>query len=463
MVKLQVFIIACVMASFSSTAATPKPNLVLFLADDCSYVDIGVYGSKDSKTPNIDKFASEGIRFTKGYQAAPMCSPTRHNLYTGIWPVKSGAYPNHTMAYDGTKSIVHHLKPAGYRVALVGKTHILPDATFPFERIPTMQGQEINFAAIDTFISSCIKSNTPFCLFVATNQPHEPWTKGDASMFNPQKLTLPPFYVDTEMTRIAFSKYLAEINYMDSEFGTLLNKIDKFGQRDNTVVVYLSEQGNSLPFAKWTCYDVGVRSAYIVRWPGKIKPGVVSDAIVEYNDITPTFVDIAGAKPVSEMDGKSILPLLLQKENKGKRYTYSLQTTRGIARGSDFFGIRSVADSKYRYIVNLTPEVPFKNLTTIDPIFLDWLKVAETDKKAKEITMKYQYRPSIELYDIENDIYCLNNLAEHSAYKKVIKRMDKALKKWMDECGDKGQQTELDARKRHPGKNKENTNPRNHK
>jgi uncharacterized sulfatase len=439
--------------TLSAWGSSPKPNLVLFLADDCSYFDIGVYGSKDSGTPNINRFAAEGIRFTRGYQAAPMCSPTRHNLYTGIWPVITGAYPNHTTAYEGTKSIVHHLKPAGYRVALIGKTHVLPQSTFPFEYIPTMEGQEINFAPIDTFITSCARSNTPYCMFVATNQPHEPWNKGDASLFNPGKIALPPFYVDTETTRNEFCKYLAEVNYMDDEFGRMLRKIDQHKQQDNTVVVYLSEQGNSLPFAKWTCYDVGVRSAFIVRWPGKIVPGTVSGAIVEYCDIVPTFTAIAGLKPVCKVSGRSILPLLLQQKKEGKKYTYSLQTTKGIVAGSEYFGIRSVADRKYRYIINLTPEMTFKNLTTSDPLFQEWLKVAETDEKAKELTWKYQHRPAVELYNLENDRYCLTNLAQDRVYKKVIAGMDKALRGWMKECGDKGQETELDAWKHKPGKN----------
>ena len=90
-----------------------QPNLVLFIADDCSYYDLGCYGSVDSKTPNIDNFATQGVRFTQAYQAAPMSSPTRHNLYTGLWPVGSGAYPNHTCADQGTLSVVHHLHPIG--------------------------------------------------------------------------------------------------------------------------------------------------------------------------------------------------------------------------------------------------------------------------------------------------------------------------------------------------------------
>jgi len=429
-----------------------KPNMVLFLADDCSYYDIGVYGSKDSKTPNIDKFAAEGMLFTKGYQAAPMSSPTRHNLFTGLWPVKTGAYPNHTMANVGTNSIVQHLRPAGYRIALIGKLHISPESVFPFEYVSLTKTNDIDFEAVDSFIASCTKSNTPFCLFVTSNQPHSPWDKGDATQFDPDKVSLPPFYVDTKKICSEFCKYLAEVNYMDNEFGKLLAKIDKYRQREKTAVVYLSEQGNSLPFAKWTCYEAGVHSAYLARWPGKIKPGSISNAIVEYGDITPTFVEIAGVKPVSKMDGKSIVSVLMRKEKEHKKYTFSIQTTRGIIRGSDYYGIRSVADKKFRYILNLTPESTFTNATIDAAIFKEWLALSKLNSKAKELTHKYQHRPAEELYNIENDPYCMINLAEDMQYAEVATEMDKVLKQWMVECGDKGQETELEAFKHMPKK-----------
>ena len=428
----------------------PKPNLVLFLADDCSYIDLGAYGSKDSKTPNIDRFAQEGMLFTKGYQAAPMSSPTRHNLYTGLWPVKSGAYPNHTMANEGTNSIVQHLKPAGYRIALIGKSHVYPQSVFPFEYVPLTSTNDLDYNAIDKFIASCTSSNTPFCLFVTSNQPHTPWNKGDASKYDPKSLTLPPYYVDTENLRKDLCKYHAEINYMDAEFGKVLGIIDQYKKRDNTAVVFLSEQGNSLPFAKWTCYDMGVHSAYIVRWPGKIKPGSVSNALVEYCDIAPTFVEMAGTKPVSKMDGKSILPVLLGKKNEHKQYTFSMQTTRGIGKGSDYYGIRSVADKKYRYILNLTPSETFKNAATNSISFKEWLNLASTNQKARELTHKYQHRPAQELYDLENDPFCMTNLADRQEYTKTIAKLNSVLKKWMDSCGDKGQETEMEALKHMP-------------
>lgn len=440
--------------SFSFAQQTIQPNFVLFIADDCSYYDLGCYGSVDSKTPNIDNFATQGVRFTQAYQAVPMSSPTRHNLYTGLWPVRSGAYPNHTCANKGTLSIVHHLRPLGYKVALIGKSHIKPKSVFPFDLYIANDKGELHFEAIQKFISDCKEKGQPFCLFVASDQPHTPWNKGDASQFNPDKLTLAPMYVDIPETRQEFTKYLAEVNFMDQEFGSVLSILDQEKVSEQSVVVYLSEQGNSLPFAKWTCYDAGVHSACIVRWPGVIKPGSVSDALVEYVDIVPTFVDIAGGKTQAKVDGESFKQVLMGKKKEHKKYSFSLQTTRGIIKGPEYYGIRSVYDGRYRYIVNLTPEAIFKNTMTDTPLFKEWKQLAETDAHARAMTTKYQHRPAIELYDVKNDPYCMNNLAENAKYSSIITQLDTELKKWMKECGDEGQATEMRAFEHMPSKQK---------
>ena len=406
--------------SLSFAQQTEKPNFLLFIADDCSHYDLGCYGSVDSKTPNIDHFATQGVRFTQAYQAVPMSSPTRHNLYTGLWPVRSGAYPNHTCDNEGTLSVVHHLQPLGYKVALIGKSHIAPKSVFPFDLyVPPLKGGDLNFEAIQKFISGCKAKGEPFCLFVEL-----------------------------------FTHYLAEINYMDQEFGNVLSILDKEKMTDKSVVVYLSEQGNSLPFAKWTCYDAGVHSACIVRWPGVVKPGSVSDALVEYVDIVPTFVDIIGGKPQAKVDGESFKPVLTGKKKAHKKYSFSLQTTRGINAGSPYYGIRSVYDGRYRYIVNLTPEATFQNVETKSPLFKEWKRLAETDSHAKAMTTKYQHRPAIELYDVKNDPYCMKNLAEDAKQASTISRLDKELKRWMKDCGDEGQPTEMRAFEHMPGKRK---------
>ena len=422
-----------------------KPNIVFMLADDCSYWDIGTYGSKDAITPNIDQLAEDGMKFTKCYQSAPMCSPTRHNLYTGLYPVKTGAYPNHTMANEGTKSVVQYLKPLGYRVALAGKRHIKPESIFAFEYLT--DGNKVDeYPKIDAFVKDATLKGQPFCLFFCSKEPHTPWDKGDPSLFPPQQLTLPPFFVDTKDTREDFSRYLAEINYLDWQVGKVLEILKSNHIEENTLVIFASEQGNNFPFAKWTCYDVGVHSAFIARWPGKIEPGSVSNALIEYSDVLPTMIEVAGGFPPNDLDGESLLNVFSGEKKEHKNYAFSLQTTRGINNGSDHYGIRSVVTDKYRYIYNLTPEVPFKNnVTEKFPWWKSWLKVAENDSFAAQLVKKYQYRPATELYDIDLDPYNMKNLAEDPTYSDTVDVMHSKLMTWMDECGDKGQETEMEA------------------
>jgi len=427
--------------SFGSGKAA-KPNFVFIIADDCTFRDIGCYGGQ-AYTPNIDKLASEGMRFTQCFQSAPMCSPTRHNIYTGLYPVKSGAYPNHTFAKEGTKSVVHYLKPLGYRVALSGKKHINPKEIFPFE----YSGKDNNpdFAAIEKFIKECKQRETPFCLFACSNEPHSPWNKGDASRYDATKLKLPPYFVDTKETRENMTRYLAEITYYDGQVGQTLALLDKYNLADNTLVIVVSEQGSSFPFGKWTCYDTGLQSAFIARWPGKIKPGIVSNALIEYVDVLPTYIEAAGGTPPSILDGKSLLPVLLGKTKVHKKYVFGEMTTRGINNGSDYFGIRSIRSNRFKYVWNFTPEIKFRNACTNSNIFKSWQEKAATDADAADKVRRYQHRPKEELYDITKDQYEWNNLADNPEYAAVKAELRSRLLKWMQDMGDKGQQTELEA------------------
>ncbi|MDX1285622.1 MAG: sulfatase, partial [Draconibacterium sp.] len=348
-----------------------KPNFVFILADDCTNWDIGCYGSPDSKTPNIDKLASEGIKFTRCYQAAPMCSPTRHNIYTGLYPVKTGAYPNHTMVDEGVQSVVQYLKPLGYRVALSGKTHISPKSVFDFEYLGKAKNPD--FKLVDEFITDAKSKGEPFALYLTSNEPHGPYDKGDPSMFNPSKITLPPNLVDTKKTRETFCKYLAEINYLDGQVGEAMALLEKHGLEENTLIIFASEQGSGFPFAKWTLYEAGVKSALIAKWPGKIKPGIVSNSIIEYADILPTFIELAGGE-MPELDGKSLLPVFDDESQGIKEFSFSIHTTRGINDGSDYYGIRAVVDENYRFIWNLTPEVEFLNTVNNKPTLVGFWK-----------------------------------------------------------------------------------------
>ena len=452
---------------FSSTVFGEKPNLVLIVADDCTYLDLGVYGGQ-AKTPTLDKLAKQGMKFSRCFQAAPMCSPTRHNIYTGIYPVKSGAWPNHTRVYPGTKSVVHYLRDAGYRVALSGKTHIGPEDSFPFEYSREFQSSDPYssnpYPEIDRLLTESKKSNTPFCLVACSNEPHTPYSKGDASSYDPSQLQLPPTFVDTFNTRNEYARYLAEISYFDAQCAALLELLETHGFTENTLVMVISEQGSGFPFAKWTCYELGLASAMIARWPGKIEPDSKTDALVEYVDITPTFLDAAGLETQETMDGRSFLPVLTGVETEHKTYTYGVHTTRGTGSGSENYGVRSAGTKTHRYIRNLNHNEIFKNVVTRPggdkaDFWMSWIEKGRAgDQHARSMTKRYQMRPAEELYDVENDPHCLNNLIDDPRYAAMKTDLSRRLDSWMKSQGDEGAATEALAHTRQR-RYKENRRP----
>jgi uncharacterized sulfatase len=252
--------------------------------------------------------------------------------------------------------------------------------------------------------------------------------------------------------REQFAKYLAEITYYDSQVGQILKLIDKHQLRDNTLVMVVSEQGNSLPFAKWTCYDMGLHSIMIVRWPGTVAAGSVTDALVEYCDVTPTFVQAAGGTPARGLDGKSFLPVLLGETDHHKDLTFGIMTTRGIINGNECYPVRSVRNDRYHLIWNLNSDVAFQNACTQSSEFKSMLAAAETgDQRAKRVTEKYQHRPEFELFDVAADPLQMANLAGDAQYDPIVRELKAELDKWMDAQGDLGIATEMDA-KNHQGR-----------
>jgi len=420
----------------SSPRPTEKPNIVLVIADDHTMRDSGCYGNKVVKTPNIDRLAREGMRFTRAFTATAMCAPTRSVLYTGLYPVRNGAYPNHSRVYPGTKSLPHYLKEVGYRVGLAGKRHIGPVESFPFEYL------QRTVAVVDEFIRSC--NDQPFCLVIATNDPHAPWKKGGP--YDPAEIELPPYLVDTPETRQAVANYYTDVSSMDEEVGTYIEVIRKHDLQENTLLIYTSEQGAQLPHGKWTCYDVGLAVEFIARWPGWIQPGSVSDAMIHYVDVTPTLIDAAGGKPIQGLDGTSFLDVLLGKRDQHRNVVYGVHTTRGIIDGSECYPIRSVRTATHKYIMNLNADTPFRNVLISkdgENYWRSWVEKAKTDAEAARLVTMYQHRPAEELYDLRRDPYELNNIAADPANRELVASLRKRLEDWMRRQGDHGVETEM--------------------
>ncbi len=433
-----------------------RPNFLIVVADDLTWRDLGYEGNGEVHTPNLDRLRRESMHLLGMFSPATTCSPARHALLTGLYPIRSGAFPNHTRAYDGTKSVFTLLKTAGYRVALQNKSHVGPKASFPYEHI---NGAD-DLSQTEAFVRRDPKQ--PWLLVYASNDPHSPWNRGPQRRYQPEKLTVPPYLHDNARTRRLLAHYYAEITMLDMQVGNLLKLLDECGQADRTLVMFVSEQGNNFPYGgKWSVYDNGIRVSTLVRWPGRVKPGTSSGALAQYVDVVPTFLDAAGIDPTkidvgcpdangaTGFDGRSFLDVLIGKANTFREYVFSQHTTVGILGYKEPYPMRAVRDSRHKLILNLAPQ----NTYTIAGIhkgqpITSWQEDAKTDPELSTRINWLFRRPAEELYDLQADPYEMRNLADDSQLAAVKTRLRAQLAAWMAQQGDKGLETELTAMSR---------------
>lgn len=433
---------------FSSHAADSRPNFMIIIADDLCWRDLGYEGCPDVKTPNLDQLRAQSMHLRGMFNPATSCSPTRHALYTGLYPIRSGAFPNHTRVYDGTKSLFTHLKEAGYRVALQNKTHVGPAESFPYEHI---DGAD-DLASTTSFITR--DAAQPWFFVFASNDPHSPWSRGPS--YDPASIAVPPYLHDNPITRKALAAYFGEIGKLDEQVGALMKLLDETNQSENTIVLFVSEQGSSLPYGgKWSVYDNGIHASAILRWPGRVKPGSTSTALMQYVDVPPTFLAAAGIDPTqidvgcpdanraTGFDGLSFLPVLLGESATHRDHIFAQHTTVGTKGAIGPYPIRAVRDNRYKLIRNLTPELTYTigGLHKGQPIE-SWQADAKSDPALAARISHLFNRPSEELYDLESDPFESNNIASDPAMAQIKDRLQQKLDSWMTQQNDKGLKTE---------------------
>jgi len=423
-----------------------KPNVLLIIADDTTWSDVACYGGRNAATPNIDGLAAEGMCFRRAYVGMAMCVPCRHELYTGLYPMGSGACWNHSTSREGTESICHYLGRLGYRVGLTGKCHAEPRSVFPFERIEGFEPncvhkQPVSRADVAGITEFMTRSDTqPFCLAVGLVDAHMPWTTGAPESTDEKERPLPPTLPDLPAVRQDYAKYLAEVAELDRNVGKVLDALDVAGQRDTTMVVFTSEQGAQWPGAKWTNWEDGLRTALVIRWPGRVKPGSETHALVQYADLLPTLIHAAGGR--ADLDGTSFLDVLLGVKARHRDYAYAMHNN--VPEGPPY-PVRSVTGGRYRYIRNLTPEAEYIERHMEETIHRNghlywqaWKAAAQEQSPARDLFLRYRKRPAEELYDIEEDPHCLDNLAERPQYTRAKADLARALEAWMATEGDPG-------------------------
>lgn len=414
-----------------------RPHIVFFVSDDHGWADSGTYGDEDVQTPHIDQFAQQGMRFTQAFAASPLCSPSRCVLGTGLMPFRNGGHKFGTPIKPGLRTMPVYFKTLGYHTAHVGKFHHSPRKQFPYDTIIRDENDGPDFIAR-------YDGDKPLLLLVCSHSPHTPWTPNE--IYDPAKIKLPPNFVDTPETRRQRTEYYTEVTIMDDQLGKVVSALRDRDWEDNTLVVYTSDQGANWPFAKWCLYDAGIRVPLIVRWPGRVSAGKVSNAMVSLADLLPTFLEAAGADAPKDLDGRSFLPVLTDESSQHRKAIFAAHTGNdnggpGIA---NHCPMRTVRTATHKYILNLRPEETFTtHITGCRPgsphylAFWDsWVERAKTDKHAARIVYDYMHRPSEELYDLAQDPYERNNLVGHPECTELLQSLRQQLADWRRSQGE---------------------------
>lgn len=441
--KLLLCFFATLLLVFCAKGA--PPNFLLIVGDDCTYTDLPLYGGTNAKTPHLDAMAERGLVFEQAYVGAAMCQPCRAELYSGQYPLSNGCAWNHSASRPETRSLPHFLRPLGYRVGIAGKVHVKPDDAFPFDSVPGFDPscvrdptQPHDFSGMAEYM----EGEEPFCLVIGLTEPHVPWVMGDASQYPPKKIQLPPNLADTPVTRQHFSNYLAEITYLDSQIGDILGALEASGKKDETLVLFTSEQGAQFPGGKWTNWNAGVHTALIAEWPGTVPAGKRTEALVQYADIAPTFVALAGGEAETQWDGTSFAEVLRGERDTHRDFAYSLHNN--LPEGPAY-PIRSVTDGRFRYIRNLLPDEIYieKHLMgggrLNNPYWATWVGDDPlANPGSYEAVKRYMRRPPEELYHSAIDVHERDDLSEDDGYGEQKARLSAALDAWMEAEGDPG-------------------------
>lgn len=415
--------------------AQQQPNMIVYLSDDLGYLDVSVYGADVVRTPILEKLSAEGMTFDNAFVASPSCAPSRAVLLTGLMPARNGAETNHAFPKPDILYLIGHLKEAGYSVFAFGKVaHYEGNEKCGFD---FHHDEQVHlYENISKYFDST-QVEGPVCIFVGDRRPHVAWT--DQMDYDPEKVDLPPYFINTKTTREHRARYYTDVSGMDSEMGQVLGYLDDMLGK-NTLTLFTSDHGAQWPFGKWNLYDAGIRTPLIVTWPGKIQPGTRTKAMVSWVDILPTLLDVSGAEVPDELDGKSFLKVL---QGEAEEFRKEIFTTHSGDGNFNVYPVRSIRNQRYKLIVNLAPEAYHTNHSDIlrkdgsGAYWDSWDERAAVDPWAASVVQRYFIRPAVEFYDLANDPNEQHNLAAEAAYQPLVAKMTKQLNDWMAEQGDR--------------------------
>ncbi|MCS6952487.1 MAG: sulfatase [Bryobacterales bacterium] len=426
------------------TAQSPsRPNILWLIAEDLS-PDLACYGCAAVHTPNLDRLAAEGVRFTRAFVTGPVCSPSRSAIATGMYQTTIGAHHHRSHRDDGyrlpppVEPFTWYLRRAGYYTANV------------IAAAPGVRGTgktDFNFQVENFFDGddwSARRRGQPFYAQVNFSETHRAFRRCPERPVDPGRVELPPYYPDHPSVRKDFAMYLETLQNLDAKIGKVLARLEAEGLAEDTIVFFFSDHGRPMPRGKQFLYDEGIHIPLLVRIPEKylpkgVTPGMVCEDLISGIDITASTLKLAGVEPPSHMEGR-IFPWL-----GGTPRQFIVAARDRCDETPD--RIRCVRTRRYKYIRNFFPERPYTQPNVYKDVNYPTLAVMRQLQEEGKLTgpaaaFLAGRRPLEELYDLDSDPHETRNLAHEAAHRRTLERLRAILDDWIRETGDRGQDPE---------------------
>ncbi len=462
------------MGAYAAEEMKPARNIVMFVVDDQGK-DAGCYGNPVIKTPNLDALANDGTRFDYAFCTTASCSASRSVILTGLHNHTNGQY-GHQHSYhrfhtkNSVVSLPTWLSKAGYRTARIGKYHVAPEDVYEFDKhITGNQGGSRNPVSMAEKCQPFINSNKdkPFFLYFCTSDPHrgggyakdlphQPNLFGNNQKYdgvkeityNPENVIVPDYLPDSPECRAELAQYYQSVSRIDQGLGKLIQILKAANQYENTLILYLSDNGIAFPGAKTTLYEPGMCLPLIVRSPDQNKRGIATNAMVSWTDLTPTLLDFAGLDLArlkhpsargKEVDytfhGRSFLNILGKEKVNDWDYVFASHTFHEITM---YYPMRVIRTREFKYILNLAHQLPYPFASDLyeAPTWQAAVAHGQEGLYGKRRIANYIQRPRHELYNMEADTDEINNLASNPEFARTLQNLQDRLKSFQEATGD---------------------------
>ncbi|KAL0937209.1 sulfatase [Colletotrichum truncatum] len=434
------------------------PNNVLLLVADDLGKQLGCYGNSYIKTPNIDRLAAQGTRFDKAFASTASCSGSRSTLYTGFHTHQNGQYglnsgKHHFMTFDHIETGPALLAKSGVRTGIIGKIHVGPDAVYPWEWRAESLTRDVWWSSrrAAEFFQASKEDKRPFMLTVGYHDPHRDRTRGGfgndelvderikSVKYQPENMVVPSFLSDTPGVRQELANYAEAISRLDQGIGMILDELDASGFADNTMVIFISDNGPPFLNSKTTLYDAGICLPLIVRRPGS-KPSVNVN-LVSYVDVLPTILDwILGPNSLAlkkDLSGRSFEKLIGEHQELPEwDHVFGSHT---FHESTNYWPTRYIRTRRYKYHRNIAWRLDFPFANDIYGS-LTWEDIRNAEDNPKMIGQRqlkdYFFRPAEELYDLLDDANEVRNLAKDPQHQTIIEGLRQRLEDWQRRTND---------------------------